>query len=226
MKCLWCNEEILFEVNWTNLFYPNKVELLCDKCRDNLVELSGERCRKCSRVTDETICSDCKWWEKYHNGADLLEFNYSIYHYSPFMQDFIAKWKYRGDYELGNIFKKKVSEHFHHVFGQLKDAVLVPIPLSPERLQERCFNQAEMLATFIPLPQAHILSRIHGEKQSKKSRKERISSENPFILHEKLNNSVILVDDIYTTGTTLRHAAKLLKDAGCSSVYTYTLIRG
>ncbi|WP_339213858.1 phosphoribosyltransferase family protein [Ornithinibacillus sp. FSL M8-0202] len=142
------------------------------------------------------------------------------------MQDIIAKWKYRGDYELGTVFEESYTTYFQKAFASIKNAVIIPIPLSMERLQERCFNQAEMLASFLSLKKMNILSRTHGEKQSKKSRNERIYSENPFILQEKLNNPVILVDDIYTTGTTLRHAAKLLKDAGCPEVYSYTLIRG
>jgi len=49
---------------------------------------------------------------------------------------------------------------------------------------------------------------------------------NPFNLVKSLNNPVLLVDDIYTTGRTLRHAAQLLKEAGCQEVYALTLCRG
>lgn len=226
MNCLCCNEEIIIELDWANFLFPPKPSLLCNTCKRQMTLLDGNRCKRCSRVTEAKICDDCLQWETYYGGVDVLEFNFSVYTYSSFMQDMIAKWKYRGDYELGTIFEDSYSEHFHKMFAPIKDAVIIPIPLSMERLQERCFNQAVMLASFLSPQKMNILSRTHGEKQSKKSRKERIYSENPFILQQKLNNPVILVDDIYTTGTTLRHAAKLLKDAGCPKVYSYTLIRG
>jgi len=95
-----------------------------------------------------------------------------------------------------------------------------------ERLQERGFNQAEVLAAFLPIENRSLLTRIHSEKQSKMTRSERISTKNPFEIVGHINKKVILVDDIYTTGRTLRHAATLLKEHGCPQVYAYTLIRG
>lgn len=213
-------------MDWDNFLFPPKPSKICDNCKRQMTLLNGNRCNRCSRVTEAKLCDDCLRWERYYDGVDVLECNYSVYTYSSFMQDIIAKWKYRGDYELGTVFEESYTTYFQKAFASIKNAVIIPIPLSMERLQERCFNQAEMLASFLSLKKMNILSRTHGEKQSKKSRNERIYSENPFILQEKLNNPVILVDDIYTTGTTLRHAAKLLKDAGCPEVYSYTLIRG
>lgn len=226
MNCLWCHDELLLEVNWSNVIFPTKAQLICGTCEKELVPLSGKRCRRCSRESQFDVCQDCLWWENYHHGEDIMEYNYSVFPYTTHIQDMIAKWKYRGDYELGHIFEQPFKQHFQQNFKKLRAAVAIPIPLSGERLQERCFNQASMLASFLPIQTLDILTRVHGEKQSKKTRMERISTDNPFILHQTLNNPVILVDDIYTTGTTLRHAASLLKKAGCPNVYTYTLVRG
>jgi competence protein ComFC len=226
MNCLWCQEEMLHEVGWSNIILPTKPKRICDNCESGFKQLSGKRCKRCSRETKSEICEDCLWWKKQHQGEDVIDFNYSVFGYNTEMQDVIAKWKYRGDYELGYIFEQSFVEHFYRTFHGYKDVIAVPIPLSKERLLERCFNQASMLSSFLPIQTSHVLTRVHGEKQSKKSRKERITSENPFILQNTLNKSVILVDDIYTTGTTLRHAASLLKKTGCPKVYTYTLVRG
>ncbi|WP_337020283.1 ComF family protein [Oceanobacillus massiliensis] len=176
-------------------------------------------------MTSEKLCADCRSWG---NGTtDLLEFNHSIFTYNKMMQDIITKWKYRGDYILGNIFKSYVIEAFKIRFAFLeKDFVAIPIPLSEERMKERGFNQAQVLAEFLPVQHADILTRKHGIKQSKRTRMERISAENPFFIGQHINNPVILVDDIYTTGTTLRHAARLLKEHGCPEIYAFTLIRG
>src|SRR5699024_5852153 len=100
---------------------------------------------------------------------------------------------------------------------------------SKERLINRGFNQSLAIAEKLARNTSDIqqvLQRIHSEKQSKKTRSQRIFGKNPFKLIKKTNKSVILVDDIYTTGTTLRHAATLLKQGGCPAIYSYSLIRG
>lgn len=226
MNCLWCYNEIIPEITWTNLFQLERSKLVCDGCAEKLELLQGQRCIKCSRRTDVEICSDCQWWEA-NKEVDSLEFNYSIFTYNERMQEIIAKWKYRGDYALGGIFKNYLLDAFQERFSGIKrDAVVMPIPLSKERVKERGFNQAKALADLLPIKCVDILHRKHGEKQSKKTRMERIDSENPFFLETPINKPVILVDDIYTTGTTLRHAAGLLKIHGCPVVYGLTLIRG
>ncbi|RLL46662.1 ComF family protein [Oceanobacillus piezotolerans] len=226
MECLWCMEEIIVEISWINLFQVERQVALCSRCNEQLEKITGARCKHCSRQSTQDICPDCKWWKSQEKG-DPLEKNFSIFHYNDFMQAIIAKWKYRGDYVLGEIFEQELFQACNEQFKFLmKEAVVVPIPLSKERSKERCFNQAAMLAGFIPMEKRNILSRIHGEKQSKKTRRERISATNPFFMSESLNKPVLLVDDIYTTGTTLRHAASLLKANGSHKVYALTLVRG
>ncbi|WP_010098539.1 ComF family protein [Ornithinibacillus scapharcae] len=225
MNCLWCNEEIMNEINWSTLVFPTKQKNICKRCEENLAIITGSRCNHCSRQSEIRICNDCLWWKNYNNGKDTIVFNYSIYSYNNDMKEIVAKWKYRGDYELGYLFTHSFGQHFRQKFKSKKDVIAVPIPLSEERMQERGFNQASMLASFLPIQTKELLSRVHNEKQSKKSRNERISSQNPFILKGSINNSVILVDDIYTTGTTIRHAADVLVKSGCPEVFTYTLIR-
>ncbi|WP_284139261.1 MULTISPECIES: phosphoribosyltransferase family protein [unclassified Virgibacillus] len=180
----------------------------------------------CSRVSMEKLCSDCKRWQSLTHPSSL-QWNYSIYKYNYFMKELVAKWKYRGDYTLGVSFQSIFQEHFKVHFNHLrKSAIAVPIPLSHERLKERGFNQAQMLTEFLPIESCSPLERLHGEKQSKKTKKERITGGNPFKLKETIKKQVILVDDIYTTGATLHQAARLLIDSGCPAVYSYTLIRG
>ncbi|UJL45348.1 ComF family protein [Virgibacillus sp. NKC19-16] len=226
MHCLWCNSQIIQEVNWENLFILAKPKNLCQPCEEELEVLHGERCRRCSRISEDEVCLDCKWWDE-QASRDTITSNFSVFAYNEMMQDMIAKWKYRGDYHLGNAFKSYFTQSFHEAFSYLdKDAIAVPVPLSNERLLERGFNQAKMLADFLPIETKEVITRVHTEKQSKKTRRERIGTKNPFEITKSINKSVILVDDIYTTGTTLRHAGALLHEHGCRKVYAYTLIRG
>jgi len=108
--------------------------------------------------------------------------------------------------------------------------LLVPIPLSDERLYERGFNQAESLALEAGAEPINLLKRVHSEKQSKKSRNERIRLPQVFQLSETAppfqNKQILLIDDVYTTGSTLRQAAIILRQAGAKSVQSLTLARG
>jgi competence protein ComFC len=136
----------------------------------------------------------------------------------------MATFKYRGDYVLAIIFTEKIKEFLRKIQPDL----IVPIPLSKERLYERGFNQAEALLNESGLTQTIPLTRIHSEKQSKKSRSERIHIPQVFEVDrqiEILGKNILLIDDIYTTGSTLRHAAKLLKESGAERVQSLTLAR-
>lgn len=226
MNCLWCDQEIILEMNWKNIILLSKPQQLCENCEGELEILTGKRCECCSRMTLDMICSDCEWWAN-QNTPDPLVSNYSVFTYNEQIQAMIAKWKYRGDFILADAFKHQFIHSFRKRFSSVMGQMLVvPIPLSAERLYERGFNQAKVLADFLPIKNSELLTRVHSEKQSKMSRSERISTENPFKMNGEINKKVILVDDIYTTGKTLRHAAALLKEHGCSKVYAYTLIRG
>src|SRR5699024_3835620 len=142
---------------------------------------------------------------------DPLLRNISVYQYNVFLQEVIAKWKYRGDYILGNLFRKAIQERYLQQMKSIlpKDAVILPIPLSTVRMQERAFNQAEQLAYFIPGKKILSMERKHGEKQSKKYRLSRMYAKNPFNLEKKVHNADVVFYDIYTTGSTLRQAAIL-----------------
>ncbi|MEJ8778799.1 ComF family protein [Pseudogracilibacillus sp. ICA-222130] len=225
--CLYCGEKISKTISWGTLFVLEADKYSCEKCVQAFQEIKGEYCRRCYKRCEQECCDDCYKWKVIYDGNDPLHKNISIYHYNDKMKDVISKWKYRGDYALGDIFKQKFQTVFQENFSQInKNTLIVPIPLSEKRLHERNFNQAAQLASFLTTNISPILERTHTEKQSKKSRKERLMSKNPFLLREKVQSDVILIDDIYTTGQTVRHAASLLKQNGCTNIYAFTLVRG
>ncbi len=224
MHCLWCHTRMIPELKWENIFMMPAVSKFCSDCEQALVKINGNRCQHCSRLSDKTVCRDCRTWQK---KDDPLRWNKSVYVYNEQMKEIVSRWKYRGDYVLGNALGQAFSGNMNKpAAGLPPDIITVPIPLSEERLLERGFNQAKQLADSLSVSCAEILERRHSEKQSKKTRKERLTAENPFFLTETVHKPVLLVDDIYTTGTTLRQAASLLKEKGCPEVYAYTLIRG
>lgn len=232
MRCLHCGEVIIPVIGWGNLFSREEVVLLCDQCTNQLVPIEGECCVRCSRpfggLTDEfrkgEFCYDCVRWEEQEEWSGVLERNISLYIYNDFLKEVISRYKFRGDYVLSKFFGNELKK----VLKNLEYDFLVPIPLSETRLYERGFNQAEALIVEAGLDHVYVLNRTHSEKQSKKTRKERVGSDNVFIfsnIEQILGKKVVLVDDVYTTGSTIMHAARVLMEHGAVSISSITIAR-
>lgn len=195
----------------------------------------GDICRICGRpfslfpeqYRHGDSCYDCIRWEEDEEWAGVLQQNRSLYVYNDFLKEVIANIKYRGDAELMKAFYPIIHKTCKPM---IRDSILIPVPLSDERHYERGFNQAELLARGINRNLNFSLKRnIHEEKQSKKNRKDRVKNKsNPFDIinsEEIIDKRITLIDDIYTTGSTLRYAAKVLLDAGAKQVSSITLGR-
>ncbi|MEH7010022.1 ComF family protein [Neobacillus niacini] len=231
-QCLICHEIIQPLMGWRAIFSEEKELIICPTCEGKFEKIQGEKCRICSRsfqFLDERfrhgdLCHDCERWEEDPEWKGYLDSNHSIFIYNDFFKEVMAKFKYRGDYVLAKIFVQSIKEFLRKTTPDF----LVPIPLSNERLYERGFNQAEAVLIESVLTPTVPLTRIHSEKQSKKSRLERIHIPQIFQVDhqiEIIGKNILLLDDIYTTGSTLRHAAKLLKESGAERVQSLTLAR-
>src|SRR5690606_16220178 len=231
--CLLCQNHFEEVDSWTTLFSLAEPDPLCSTCYEKFEKIDGELCEICGRpfsdVADEyregNLCYDCVRWEKDSVWQCVLTKNKSIYLYNDFAKEVISLYKFRGDYAISTIFKTPLKKAYNTHF--LTSHFIVPIPLSNERLYERGFNQAAVLARLLEMPIHEVLARTHLEKQSKKSRSERIAGENVFrVMGDVQGKDVLLIDDIYTTGSTLRQAGKVLLDAGAKSISSLTLMRG
>lgn len=241
MFCLICHQPIAQTISWHHLFSleSHLQTPICVQCNQKLEYITGEQCRICSRpfsklpseYRNQDICYDCLRWEQDHGWKGILTQNNSIFYYNDFLKELLGQYKFRGDHELVKIFAPHILKKFKQTFDQNNPPIIIPIPLSPERLYERGFNQAFSLATLLNFPIEDILTRTHTEKQSKKTRSERILKQSPFLLklsidpHKYKNKSFLLIDDIYTTGTTLRQAAKVLHSFSPKSICSLTLAR-
>ena len=204
---------------------------LCAICEGRFSKISGETCKKCDRpfaslnekFKKNGHCLDCIRWEEDRKWVGILEKNYSAVIYNDFAQEVIARYKYRGDYILADVLAYFIKEKLNTV----EFDAICPIPLSENRLYERSFNQSEAIILACGHIPSKFLKRTHAEKQSKKSRSERIRLQQVFQTKGDIRaRHILLIDDIYTTGSTLRHAAKVLKEAGVHSVSSLTFARG
>lgn len=230
MYCLWCHSPLNTTINWKFTFGLSTHQPVCNQCTEKLEKIQGDICAKCGRPFSHLeaeyrhgqLCHDCIRW-----GDTSLLKNRSLYVYNDFLQEIIAKWKYRGDAELTKLFHNDLKNLAKQI-GKI-DAV-VPIPLSQQRQYERSFNQAKLLAEALPYPLIEaLIKRDDAQKQSKKTRQQRMQQQSKFNLHPHANikeMSILLIDDIYTTGATLHSAAHLLKDGGAASIVSLTIARG
>lgn len=233
-ECLWCRESIT-RVYW-RMFLPHVKEWgVCQTCESKLVTISGEICLKCGRqlsklkavyVRDD-ICIDCHRWMASELGSVLVH-NRSFFEYNDFIKSVLSLYKFRGDAEAGkvfnNVFLREIRRGYNFVDG------VIPIPLSIERQYERGFNQCELWLEKSPNKIVNCLIRTENEeKQSKKSRQERIvRTKEMFEVSDQVilnGKKILLIDDLYTTGSTIYQAAYSLKKKGASKVYSLTLCR-
>ncbi len=117
------------------------------------------------------------------------------------------------------------------------EAVLVPVPLHVRRLRERGFNQSELLAREVSgalgWPLVNVLARTRRTRpQVGLGREDRLKNVIeafglvPGLAAGLSGKTVVLVDDVYTTGATIGECAKILRQAGVAKVYGLVLARG
>jgi ComF family protein len=113
--------------------------------------------------------------------------------------------------------------------------VIIPVPLHPARLRAREFNQSLLLADQLsrhlakPVSATNLIRTAATDPQTTLSRQERLRNlRNAFKIRrpqELVGKRILLVDDVYTTGTTLNECAKTLRNANTGPVYALTLAR-
>lgn len=233
--CLWCDKAFFQPISWEFVFGMQSISVVCAECEAKLDLIEGEICQCCGRplsifpekYQQNGICNDCIKWRNDEKWADVLVKNRSIYHYNDYLQEILAKYKFRGDAAIVSGFKNRLLKLYKSEFS---DYLVVPIPLSEKRHYERGFNQSILIAQLLGQPIHDILMRQSNEaKQSKKGRVERIAiSTNIFARKSNAiikEENYVIIDDIYTTGATVRQAAKILLDHGAMSVSSLTIAR-
>ncbi|WP_252502376.1 ComF family protein [Sporosarcina sp. Marseille-Q4943] len=199
MKCLLCEQKLETTPSWQSLLAIEKTPLICEDCSKSF-----------GRV-------DIK------EAGDVVDHVTSIYTYNEPMREYLHQYKFLQDVALAGVFANELR-------GELarKDAIIIPIPMHPQKKIERTFAHIEEILTAARISFKDLLIKTNTEVMGEKTREERLSMRNLFSIKpgsDIQNTTYILVDDIYTTGTTLRHAATILKEAGASRVEAVTLIR-
>ena len=208
---------------------------LCAACAEQVKRIEAPFCRQCSQPFDGAIegeftCFQCKE-RGYHFDCAVTRFISR-----GVVRDYIHRFKYDRQYYLRHPLADWMAEALddERIRSQPFDA-FVPVPLHPARYRERDFNQAEVLAKLIAKragrPVLKALKRVrYTSTQTKLDREERMENlRNAFrVRHASAVQSrhLILVDDVFTTGSTVEECARVLRQAGAASVRVVTVARG
>ncbi len=201
----------------------------CTECAGKLRFVTEPVCMRCGKeLADDTLeyCEDCS------RGDVSFVRNYAVWHYDKQMKRSVTEFKYGGRKEYAGFY-------VHHMAGRYGERLLrhgvtalVPVPVSGKRKRSRGFNQAELLAGRLAdrlgIPAIPLLKRVKNTKPqsglSKKERKHNLQGAFAWNAREAdrwevLPGAVVLIDDIYTTGSTLTACAEVLRENGIKAVY-------
>ena len=159
------------------------------------------------------ICEECfsKFEPKY------IEFNIgtikatSLYVYNQEMKDIIFKFKGCYDIEMGEVF---LNRYLWYLRLKYKGFYLVPLPSYEVDDQRRGFNHVIEIYNRLNLPFLNVIKKTKESKQAKKKRKERLKAIESFgtvDIDRVKDKKILIVDDVYTTGSSVRAAITLVK---------------
>ncbi|WP_032113052.1 ComF family protein [Candidatus Paracaedibacter symbiosus] len=220
-RCLSCGD------------HANSTNQLCGPCWKNLEFITTPFCERCGHpfVVEQShlICGDCL------HQPPLFAAGRAAFRYDSLIRDLILKLKHGDATYLAKPLGLWLARSGKDLL--LKSDVIIPVPLHRWRLFKRRYNQATLLGrelsrhSGVPLLTNILQRRKNTESQHGKSRKARaanvksvfkIDSKDIALLKKK---SILLVDDVWTTGATLEACIKSLKRAGAKDVYVLTLAR-
>ena len=195
-------------------FNENSICLMCKKPAINSLTHPG--C-KAKYSIDGAISSLA-----YKGVVKKLMYQFKYKHYLTDLKELLGELFYEGIIQ---------NQIFHKIL--IEKPILVPIPLHKDRFKIRGYNHAEILSIELSkklnLPTLSLLKRTKKTKSqfglTREQRKENLKNAFSFSSSSTTPESVFLVDDILTTGSTLIEAASVLKRNGIKSVFGLTLAR-
>lgn len=213
-----------------------KDEKACIDCKPLLQIIKEPRCKKCSKPIDndeKEYCFDCETKHFHYKKG------YALWVYDKRMRKSIADFKYHNRKEYSDFYVEEILKHYSLSLIEMGVDALIPIPIHRSKLKTRGYNQAQILASKLgkELDILVINDLLIRDKRTLPQKglndKERLKNLiQAFSLdkekHKTYNdiNKVVLVDDIYTTGSTIEACTNILQQNGVMEVYYISLCIG
>jgi competence protein ComFC len=201
---------------------------LCFNCRVKIRRITGKYCQYCGKAikTSVALCDVCK--PELPPYAAIRNFA----HYEGIVQDCVHALKYTNNQGLGEVFSEWLAGLV--IKEAWKIDLVMPVPLSDQRIHERGYNQSALIARPMAA-RLHILYHPFGLQRNRdtlsqvglsaEERRMNVAGAFEAVPEIVAGKIVLLVDDVMTTGSTLAACSSALKDADAKAVYCLTVAR-
>ncbi len=195
-----------------------------DKCIPKIKIIGKKSCCICGKyIPNGSICRECNEHNHYY------DLGISTFIYTGELKESILRFKYNKRQEYAKFFAREMAKKI--LVNNIPIDIIVPVPIHRKRLVKRGYNQAELLAkeiaSIIDKPFNNCLIRIKNTKPlnqlDKNQRLETMKGTIKFSGDNIIDKDILIVDDIYTTGTTIDICANKLKEVGANKVYFITI---
>ena len=205
-------------------------EQICIKCLTKLKLLTPPWCMKCGKklYQEGEFCEDCKKKpHKYMRGRALYEYGS--------VAPSIYRLKYGKRQEYADFFGEQLALYLGDFIRSCAPDALIPVPLHKKRQRGRGYNQAELLARAlggamgIPV-RCDLVRRVKNtaplKHQNPTERQNNLKKAFIIAQNDVKLDTIIIIDDIYTTGSTMDEMAAVLMQHGVRKVFCVTLSCG
>ena len=215
-SCICCGNEIFDKENG-----------VCESCEKLLPYITGKICLHCGEplISDGKYCKRCKGKKFiYDRAITVFEFNGSA-------RNLVLGLKYNNQKYLAKPLGKFLESVF--VKSNLYADIIIPVPLCEKRFKTRKYNQAELISNEFAKNvgieiRNDILFRVKETptqtklnfNERQQNLKDAFKVKNRKLIKDK---TIILIDDVLTTGATVTECAKVLKSAGAKCVYVFAV---
>ncbi|MCI8769865.1 MAG: ComF family protein [Lachnospiraceae bacterium] len=205
-----------------------KEQLLCCRCEGKAAVITENYCMKCGKPVEEEeeYCLDCSGKES------SFAYGRAAFVYDNLMRGSISRFKYHGRQEYAEYYADVMYKQYYEWIKRVAPDALIPVPIHKERYRKRGFNQAELVAASlgklcgVPVVSDYLVRTKNTLPQKELSDRERyVNLCRAFSIRtetQELYNAmkcVILIDDIYTTGSTIEACAQILSRQGVYKIY-------
>lgn len=206
--------------------------LICTACEKELHPIGEPACKKCGKPLvseEEEYCRDCR------RGDHLYTRGLAVLPYAGKVKKSIQQVKFHNKREYIDFYGPYMAKILGERIRCWEAQALVPVPLHSSKRRKRGFNQAELLAErvgeVLELPvRTDLVQRVRATRPQKElTRRERQNNLKGAFKISRYDvelKKIILVDDIYTTGSTIDEIAGKLLEQGVEEVYFISLCIG
>ena len=203
---------------------------ICLECKANIQYLGNQVCFRCGKKVreEEEYCYDCsRRKHEFDQGRALFSYE--------FIRPSLYRFKYAGRKEYARFYAKSMAGEFRSQKQIWQPQALLPVPIHKKRRKKRGYNQAEEIARELgKLWHLPVLTNVIFRTKNTRPMKEIVGTDRQNNLKKAFKlgtndvklNTIIIIDDIYTTGSTIDAVAGECRKVGIENIYFITVSVG